>query len=108
LDVVTKDKEFQSLGFEGRMQRINAMRISSWINAVGCSPSEIFGHAMECASAGATEADREAFTKKANEKFKNLHLSEDMGETLFDMATNPKMIGELDGKGYILKHSWTA
>ncbi|MBM3309342.1 MAG: hypothetical protein FJY77_03725 [Candidatus Altiarchaeales archaeon] len=108
LDVVTGDKEFQTQGFEGRMQRINAMRISSWINAVGCNPSEVIGFAMDYVKAGTAEADRNSFTGKANERFENLHLSKEMGETLFDLATNLALVGELDGKGYILKPSYTA
>jgi hypothetical protein len=108
MGVIAGDAGLSGLKPEEKMQTINAMKISSWITLVDCSPSEVFGFAMEYAKAGATDENRDAFTGKANEKFKNLHLSREMGETLFDLAKKPELVGELDSKGYILKPSYTA
>jgi hypothetical protein len=103
LETLNGDAEFGSLDYDGRMRRINALRVSTWIHRVGSDRNAVTGYARECMSERTVDEAKEHFIKTVNKEHPRLQISGEMAGIFFDLVKDPKEARMLEKKGYLVK-----
>jgi hypothetical protein len=104
VDTLMEDKNFNTMGFDERKERINLMRVTSWISRVGVVPHEVSEYGRACVEKEANEggSSKSVFMESVNKKFPTLNLPQDMASSFFDMVTDPEKGLELETSAYFM------
>ncbi|MFH1125749.1 MAG: hypothetical protein V1703_01370 [Candidatus Altiarchaeota archaeon] len=96
LGVFNRDRELRSQGFEGRLQKINALRVSTWLRQAGFNPNEVREQANVLLAGGSEEQAIQRLSGR-------YQLSEEMAGVFLGLARDPQLYSKLEGNGYIVK-----